>query len=165
MDRTATSLASGTVVDPSVKPLGYYFLENPIQYGELYRNLVNAIKTTKIQMNSIEVEAFIISEFNKAASRDKSDSRDKKLLEVFGDILYREEFTNKGFDLVPELLRTYNEASILKYTGITFDKYLQLPITLRDTILVRCKLMSMEETAAMETANQNLKNIKVGGKT
>ena len=156
MDRTATSLASGTVVDPSVKPLGYYFLENPIQYGELYRNLVNAIKTTKIQMNSIEVEA---------ASRDKSDSRDKKLLEVFGDILYREEFTNKGFDLVPELLRTYNEASVLKYTGITFDKYLQLPITLRDTILVRCKLMSMEETAAMETANQNLKNIKVGGKT
>lgn len=135
-----------------------------MQYGELYRNLVNLVKTSKIRMNSIEAAAFISTQFNKAASRDKESSRDKKLIDVFGDILHREEFSYTGFDLVPDLLRTYNESYVLKYTGITFDKYLQLSIPLRDTILRRCKLLAQEETASMEAANQNLKNLKVGDK-
>nr|DAX15894.1 MAG TPA: hypothetical protein [Caudoviricetes sp.] len=81
-------------------------------------------------------------------------------MEIAGDILYKEELTGSGFDMAPEYLRQYNESGVLKYTGITFDKFIKMNPNLIETILKRCKYFAREESNAMFEANKEITNLK-----
>lgn len=68
--------------------------------------------------------------------------------------------SSNGSDLSIEYLRVYNESGVLKYTGITFDKYLKLNPALADIITRRCKYFAREESNAMLEANKEISNLK-----
>lgn len=92
------------------------------------------------------------------------DNYDKNVVDIVGDILYKEELTINGFDMLPEYLRQYHESGVLKFTGITFDTFLKLSPNVAEKILKRCRYFAREESNAMFEANKEITNIRASKK-
>ena len=105
----------------------------------------------------MEASILITHAFDSAYCKDKYN---KKVIDIVGDILYKEELTVNGFDMLPEYLRQYNESGVLKFTGITFDAFLKLSPNVAETILRRCRYFAREESNAMFEANKEITNIR-----
>lgn len=100
--------------------------------------------------------------FNTATAKTKFKKEEEL---VFGDVLYREESTARGFDPRYDLVRTYHDSSILKYTGISLDNFLELPIPVRDIYIERARLYAREEVSAMSAVNKTINaSLNIGGK-
>jgi hypothetical protein len=118
---------------------------------------VEDIKRSKKKLNAMEASILMTHAFDSTYCKDNYD---KKVIDIVGDILYKEELTVNGFDMLPEYLRQYNESGVLKFTGITFDAFLKLSPNVAETILKRCRYFAREESNAMFEANKEITNIR-----
>jgi hypothetical protein len=64
------------------------------------------------------------------------------------------------FDPTPERLKAYHACSVLKYTGITFERFLDLPRYRAEMYLISCQELLKEEIAAKEAEERRLKEEK-----
>lgn len=85
-------------------------------------------------------------------------SRDPKETELFSDVLYREEDDLEAFNQLPDYLERYNVSQCLKYTGITFMEWLDLPIPIGETILEVCGDLRSEENRIQAEAMEEKRN-------
>lgn len=84
--------------------------------------------------------------------------RDPIEVELFLDVMYREEDDLEAFNQLPDYLERYNVSQCLKYTGITFTEWLDLPIPIGETILEVCGDLRSEENRIQAEAMEEKRN-------
>lgn len=68
-----------------------------------------------------------------------------------------------AFDPLQERLEAYNNAGVLKYTGTTFDVFMQYPRYRGDSIILACLKLMKKEVEAKEEAMRRLEEEKRKG--
>lgn len=66
----------------------------------------------------------------------------------------------EAFDYTTDRLMLYNAAGVLKYTGITFDRFMDLPRHRGDTLMLACQDIAKKELEEQAKAQQRLEEEK-----
>lgn len=65
--------------------------------------------------------------------------------DIFMDVMYLEEESLEVFNPLPDYLEQYHHSQCLKYTGLTFQEWLDLPIPMKDIITEVCGQLRSED--------------------
>lgn len=66
----------------------------------------------------------------------------------------------EAFDYTTGRLMMYYNAAVLKYTGITFDKFMEMPRHRGDTLMVACQDLAKKEAEERERQQREMEEEK-----
>lgn len=120
---------------------------------EAWLQQIEYVKNDKTRIyNSLEARQIL----NKLFMDHTSKSKETKASVIYSVAAYREEDSSIGYDKYYDYLREYRDSNILKYFGITFIEWMNLPYNRNRAMYEIGKQYFKEEIDIQEKSMKNM---------
>lgn len=140
-------------------PNDFYTVENMYVANNEWLNLIEHVIVSKKKLNRVEANMILRHAYAMSTNQTTKSQAD---IDIFLDVLYREEDDIEVFNQLPDYIERFNLSQCYKYTGINFLEWCELPLPIGEMLLEVCGNLRNEENqlqAEMMKEQQNESNL------
>jgi hypothetical protein len=123
-------------------PNDFYTVENMYVANNEWLDLIEHVMISKKRLNRVEATMILKHAYAMSTNQTKKSPED---IDIFLDVLYREEDDIEVFNQLPDYIERFNLSQCYKYTGINFLEWCDLPLPMGEMVLEVCGNLRNEE--------------------
>lgn len=123
-------------------PNDFYTVENMYVANNEWLDLIEHVMISKKRLNRVEATMILKHAYAMSTNMTKKSPED---IDIFLDVLYREEDDIEVFNQLPDYIERFNLSQCYKYTGINFLEWCDLPLPIGEMLLEVCGNLRNEE--------------------